>query len=98
MYFSEAVFSDGGVSNIKRYACLANLADHNDGVLTTWSSATEEKANQWKFTQRWVSNVEYIKPFRLQVLLCNTPICLFLISSLVNYVLVNYPTRFRTGL
>ena len=51
-FFSEAIFSDGGVTNIKRYACLASLANHNDGVLTSWSTAEEERDNLWKFTEK----------------------------------------------
>ncbi len=54
LHFREAVFSDGGVANIRRYACLANAADPHNGVLTSWSTAKEERTNQWRFAERYV--------------------------------------------
>ena len=54
LHFREAVFSDGGVANIRRYACLAHAADPHNGVLTSWSTAKEERTNQWRFAERYV--------------------------------------------
>ena len=54
LHFREAVFSDSGVANIRKYACLAHAADTHTGVLTSWSTAKEEQANQWRFAERYV--------------------------------------------
>ena len=52
LIFSAAVSSDSGISDIRKYVCLAHVARPNDGSLISWSTADNERENTWKFTKR----------------------------------------------
>ena len=50
--FRSASNSESGIGDIKKYVCLAHVADPNDGVLKTMSSAENKQNIKWKFTTR----------------------------------------------